>query len=96
MDLWPSTYAKQLKQFVSMRFFWNISFLTKKASFGKSTFLLVDREKNIRSNRDLVNKHHFSCIVYIISRKKNHYCDSLKNLSKLTYYEAWFAEQIDG
>ena len=29
MDLWPSSYAKQLKQFVSMRCFWNISFLTK-------------------------------------------------------------------
>ena len=68
MDLWPSSYAKQLKQFVSMRFFWNISFLTKKASFGKSTFLLVDREKNIRSKRDLVNKHHFS--YYIVASIK--------------------------
>lgn len=48
MDFWPSSYAKQLKQFVSMRCFWNTSFLTKKASLCKSTFLSFDSKRKNR------------------------------------------------
>ncbi len=58
MDLWPSSYAKQLKQFVSMRFFWNISFLTKQfspnAALVNNNFLTIFlHQKQIHA----VNRH---------------------------------------